>query len=85
MAKSRHRKGHKEKVAARKKRIEDNKSKMAKLQKKFLMDLINREKEKGLFENNELMNSLSGNVPILSSDPIINELKDDVATDGPSI
>ena len=51
MATSKHRKNHKKKVQARKNRIEQQKNRVQKLQREFIMNLINKEKEKGLFEN----------------------------------
>lgn len=51
MANSRHRKNHKKKLQARKNRITQQKNKIQKIQREFIMNLINKEKEKGLFEN----------------------------------
>lgn len=51
MGKSRNRKDHKKKVAARNNRISQQKRQIEKMQKQFLMDLIKREQEKGAFEN----------------------------------
>lgn len=51
MGKSKHRKDHKKKVQARNNRIQQQKNRMQKLQREFIMNLINQEKEKGLFEN----------------------------------
>lgn len=51
MPKSRNRKGHKKKVKARNKRINQLKKSKEKMQKKYLMDLIEKEKEKGAFED----------------------------------
>lgn len=50
MPKSKNRKNHKKKVAARNKKISDQKKKMEKNQKQFLMDMIKREQEKGSFD-----------------------------------
>lgn len=58
MPKSRQRKNHKQKSAARSQKIKDAKSKMQKAQTKFIMDLIAREKEKGLFDNTPMLNSI---------------------------
>jgi hypothetical protein len=58
MPKSKHRKNHKQKVAARSQKIKEAKARMQKVQRQFLMDLINREKEKGLFENTPMINSI---------------------------
>lgn len=48
---SRHRKNHKQKVEARKKRVADDKRRQEKFQREFIMNLIKQEQEKGLFEN----------------------------------
>lgn len=49
---SRHRKNHKQKVEARKKRMADEKKRREKFQREFIMNLIKQEQEKGLFDNN---------------------------------
>lgn len=64
---SRHRKNHKEKVAARKKRLVEEKARMNKLQREFIMNLIKQEQEKGLFENSKPVDT---NGPIIDG-PII--------------
>ena len=69
---SRHRKNHKEKVAARKKRLVEEKARMNKLQREFIMNLIKQEQEKGLFENSK---------PVDTNGPII----DGPVIDGPII
>jgi hypothetical protein len=51
MPKSKHRKNHKQKVAARKVRLENDKKRVQKAQREFFMNLIKEEQEKGLFEN----------------------------------
>lgn len=53
MPKSRHRKNHKKKVAARANRIKNEKRRAEKAQKEFLMNLIKSEQEKGLFDNTD--------------------------------
>lgn len=50
MPKSKHRKNHKKKAAARRKKIQDDKNKYMKLQKEALMQLIEQEKNSGKFE-----------------------------------
>ena len=50
---SKHRKNHKEKVEARKKRLAQEKTKNEKLQREFIMNLIKQEQEKGLFDNSQ--------------------------------
>lgn len=44
-------KDHRKKVAARNSRINDEKDKLQKKQREFLMELIKKEKERGAFEN----------------------------------
>lgn len=56
MTKSRNRKNHKAKVNARKMRIEHEKNRINKLKEKFIMDLIKREQENGLFDNTTPIN-----------------------------
>lgn len=73
--KSRHRKNHKQKVEARKKRVADEKKKTEKLKREFIMNLIKQEQEKGLFNNTE---SVEG--PIIDG-PVM----DGPVIDGPSI
>lgn len=70
---SRHRKNHKQKVEARKKRLNEEKKKREKFQRDFIMNLIKQEQEKGLFNNTTPINSEE--VPIIDG-PVI---------DGPSI
>lgn len=69
MAKSRHRKNHKQKTQARKNKIKDQKNKVQKMQRDFIMNLIKNEQEKGLFNNTQ-------NIDTPVSSPII---------EGPSI
>lgn len=57
MPKSKNRKDHKKKVAARNKKISDQKEKMEKMQNQFLMDMIKREQEKGAFDNTKSVES----------------------------
>jgi len=52
MPKSRNRKNHKKKVAARRQRILDGRRRMEKQQREFLMQLIETEKQRGLFNDN---------------------------------
>jgi len=51
MPKSKHRKNHKQKVEARRKRIADDKRRVEKAQREFIMELIKREQESGAFDN----------------------------------
>ena len=49
-------KEHRKKVEARNGRINEEKKIYEKRQREFIMDLIKKEKEKGAFENNTLIN-----------------------------
>jgi len=73
MPKSKHRKKHKEKVAARKTRLENEKKRVKKAQQEFFMNLIKSEQEKGLFENTE------------SIDPILKEDGPQLDIEGPTL
>ena len=53
---SKHRKNHKEKLEARKRRIAQQKTKNEKLQREFIMNLIKQEQEKGLFNDTPSLN-----------------------------
>jgi len=57
MAKSRHRKNHKEKVQARKNRLVSEKSKNQRDQREFIMNLIKEEEAKGMFNNNPTLDN----------------------------
>lgn len=59
MPKSRNRKNHKQKLQARKNVIEQQKKKMEKAQRDFLMKLIERENNQGLFQNNPSFDTLN--------------------------
>ncbi len=52
MPKSKLRKNHKKKVAARRDTIKNETAKMKKFQKEFIENLIKQEQEKGMFNNN---------------------------------
>ena len=51
MPKSRNRKDHKKKLAARNLKIKNDKRSQEKAQREFIMDLIKKEQENGAFEN----------------------------------
>lgn len=51
MPKSRNRKNHKKKLAARNLKIKNDKRSQEKAQREFIMDLIKKEQENGAFEN----------------------------------
>jgi protein involved in ribonucleotide reduction len=67
MSKSKNRKDHKKKVAARNVKIKQQKSKMEKIQREFINQLIKMEKEKGLFDNTTKVDDLG---PIIDG-PVI--------------
>ncbi len=74
--KSKHRKNHKQKLEARKKRIAQEKSRNEKLQREFIMNLIKQEQDKGLFNN----------TPSLDGGPMIDgPMMDGPMMDGPMI
>ena len=54
--KSKHRKNHKQKVEARRKRLTQEKSRNEKMQREFIMNLIKQEQEKGLFNDTPSLN-----------------------------
>lgn len=77
MAKSKTRKNHKQKVNARNNEIKMQKDRDKNIQKNFLMDLINKEKENGMFSDTKIEN-VSTDGPSLSFDGdllTINDLK----------
>jgi hypothetical protein len=81
MPKSKHRKDHKKKVAARRQRILDGRRRMEKQQREFLMQLIEMEKQRGLFNG-----TMSG--PIIDTDLQIPNTFDNIdkpILEGPSI
>jgi hypothetical protein len=49
-------KEHRKKVAARNQKIKQQQKSIQNAQRKFIMDLIEREKQAGAFENNPLIN-----------------------------
>jgi len=63
MSKSKNRKGHKEKVLARKNRLDQQKNKIEKMKREFINEVIKAEKEKGLFDN--VVNTDSASGPII--------------------
>ena len=50
---TKHRKNHKQKLAARNNRLANDKVRAQKAQRDFLMNLIKQEQEKGMFENTQ--------------------------------
>lgn len=65
-------KEHRRKIQARNNKIKQDKDRAQKFQREFIMNLIKQEQEKGLFENNQVIN------------PIINQT-DSTQIEGPSI
>lgn len=78
MPKSKHRKNHKQKVAARRKRLADDKKRVEKAQREFIMELIKREQENGAFDNTP---SITPNGPLVGD----NSMVDGPLIEGPSI
>ncbi len=78
--KSKHRKNHKQKLAARKNRLANEKAHAQKVQKEFIMNLIKQEQEKGMFENTPNINGPIIDGPLLNG-PII----DGPTIDGPQV
>jgi glycyl-tRNA synthetase beta subunit len=61
MPKSKNRKDHKKKVAARNEKIKHAKNRNDKMQRDFIMNLIKQEQEKGLFENTQSVSDIIDN------------------------
>lgn len=59
-------KEHRKKVEARNGRLKNDKDKLEKMKREFIMKLIEQEKQKGMFENNPTID------PINPADPSIN-------------
>jgi hypothetical protein len=73
MPKSRNRKDHKKKSQARSLRLAQEKRKAEKLQREMIMNLIEQEKQKGMFENLPQINPTTTEGPQidLSNGPIL--------------
>ncbi len=52
-------KDHRKKVAARNSKIKQDSSRVQKMQREFIKNLIKQEQEKGLFDNNQTINPIS--------------------------
>jgi len=63
MPKSKARKSHKKKVAARKVAIKNETTKAQKFQREFIENLIKQEQERGMFNNNPTLDTI--NQPII--------------------
>jgi hypothetical protein len=59
MANSKKNKDHKKRVDARNRKIKEDKARMAKAQREFIMNLIKKEQAEGKFENNPLINPIN--------------------------
>lgn len=64
MPKSKARKNHKQKVAARRVAVKNESAKAQKFQREFIENLIKQEQEKGMFNNNPTLDPLL-NGPII--------------------
>lgn len=68
MPKSKSRKNHKSKVAARNVAVKNESTRVQKAQKEFIMNLIKQEQEKGLFDNVQAGPMMSG--PMIGGGPL---------------
>jgi hypothetical protein len=66
-------KEHRKKVQARNNKLKQEKAKVQKLQREFIMNMIKQEQEKGMFENTQAVN------------PVIDGPAIDTTIEGPSI
>lgn len=64
-------KDHKKRVLARNNKIKQEKSKIQKMQKEFIMNLIKEEQGKGMFENTTSLNSPIIDGPMIGDGPMI--------------
>jgi hypothetical protein len=63
MPKTKHRKDHKKKVAARNEKLKQEKSRFQKIQREMLMNMIEQERQKGLFDNTPEIPSIPSVIP----------------------
>ena len=68
MPKSKTRKNHKQKVAARNVAVKNESARVQKAQKEFIMNLIKQEQEKGLFDNTQAGPVVNG--PMMGGGPL---------------
>jgi len=68
MPKSKARKNHKQKVAARNVAVKNESARVQKAQKEFIMNLIKQEQEKGLFDNVQAGPMMNG--PMIGGGPL---------------
>lgn len=64
MTKSRNRKNHKAKLASRKMRIQQEKKRIENMKKNFIMELIKKEQENGMFDNTPTIESSAEDLSI---------------------
>lgn len=77
---TKHRKNHKQKLAARKNRLANEKVRTQKAQRDFIMNLIKQEQERGAFENNP---SIDG--PLVDAAAVDAPFTDARTIEGPSL
>ena len=77
---TKHRKNHKQKLAARNARLAQEKTRAQKMQREFIMNLIKQEQEKGLFDNTPNING-----PIIDGPIIDGPIIDGPVIEGPSV
>jgi hypothetical protein len=82
---SKHRKNHKQKVEARRKRMAQEKSRNQKLQREFIMNLIKQEQEKGMFENTSNVDGPMIDGPMVDGPMIDGPMVDGPMVDGPMV
>jgi hypothetical protein len=82
---SKHRKNHKQKVEARKKRMAHQKRTQEKFQREFIMNLIKQEQEKGLFESSTPVDGPVIDGPVIDGPVIDGPVIDGPVIDGPVI
>lgn len=79
-------KEHRKRVQARNNKIKQQKSKMEKMQREFLMNLIKQEQEKGMFENNPSINGpIVGDGPMFDGQSLADRFDFGSMIDGPVI
>lgn len=86
MPKSRNGKNHKERLLKRKKTIKQKKENLIKARRELINSIINSEKERGLFDNNELYDgglNKTMSVPLDNTDSLV--IDNNIIIDGPSI
>lgn len=86
MPKSRNGKNHKERLLKRKKTIKQKKENLNKARRELINSIINSEKERGLFDNNEFYDgnlNKTMSVPLDSTDSLV--VDNNIIIDGPNI